>query len=450
MAAHCLAAWPLIASGNMRGRAAFDQLNYHEKVVRTFMQQWPNVDPSDYLSATTPLYHVLLAGAGKLLGSSAATLQWSGAIFTCGLLALLARALSAFVPGPRALLLTLLFGASVYVFPAGVWLLPDNLAWLLVLGVLLIAWRARFDAILLLGGGTLLLLLVMARQSHLWAAGVLWASAWSAPIGKEDSEVERSPRVSLLWNRADVRLMRTMIMVVATLPAFAAVYSFYKLWGHRFYPPTFVVQFDPAPNPATPAFVLAVFGMYGVFFAGEVLPRLGMLWRASRGYLVGVTLAGLALGAAPESTYSLNAGRFSGLWDLAARLPAVQGRSVVIVLLATWGAASLLAWTITLPRRERLIVGLAFAGFMVALSAGHYAFQRYVEPFALMLLVLLAARSGRAPTGRAMGLARSVGPAALVLAMIGLGVRDVRNAPPAADMHTGIGHVPAMPRDGAR
>ncbi len=209
-----------------------------------------------------------------------------------------------------------------------------------------------------------------------------------------------------------------------------------------------MAQFDPAPNPATPAFVLAVFGMYGVFFAGELLPRLGGLWRTSRGYLVGVTLAGLALGAAPESTYSLNAGRFSGLWDLAARLPAVQGRSVVIVLLATWGAASLLAWTIPLPRRERLIVGLAFAGFMAALSAGHYAFQRYVEPFALIVLVLLAARSGRVATGRVMGLARVVGPALLAVAMVALSVRDVRNATPAADMQTSIGHVPPMPRDG--
>lgn len=456
VAAHLAAAWPLISSGNMRGRAAFDQLNYHEKVVRTFVQQWPNVDPSDYLSATTPLYHVLVAGAGKVLGvggnpgAGVGGLQWAGAVFTCGLLALLARALSMSNPAPRALLHTLIVAASVYVFPAGVWLLPDNLAWLLVLGVLLIAWRARFDAILLLGGGTLLLLLVLTRQSHLWAAGVLWAGAWAAPIGKEETEADRSPGVGVLWARADVRLMRTMIMAVATLPAFAAVYSFYKLWGHQLYPPTFAAQFDPSPNPATPAFVLAVLGMYSAFFAGELLPRLGRLWRTARAYLLGVALAALALAIIPRTTYSLDAGRFSGLWDLAARFPSVQGRSVLITALATWGAASLLAWTITLPRRERLVVGVALAGFMAAMSTGHYAWQRYVEPFALLVLVLLAARAGRAATGRVLGLARVAGPALLAALMVGLSVRDVLRAEPAADMHTGIGHVPAMPRDGAR
>lgn len=447
VAAHLAAAWPLISSGNMRGRAAFDQLNYHEKVVRGFMQQWPNVDPSDYLSATTPLYHVLLAGAGKVLGPSAAGLQWTGAVFTCGLLALLARALSAYAPPARALSYTLILAASVYVFPAGVWLLPDNLAWMLVLGVLLIAWRARFDAILLLGGGTLLLLLVLTRQSHLWAAGALWAGAWAAPIGKEPTQADLSPRVSVLWARADVRLMRTMIMVVATLPAFVAVYSFYKLWGHRLYPPSFDVQFAYPPNPATPAFVLAVLGMYAAFFAGELLPRVGLVWRTARGYLLGVGLAGLGLGLVAPTTYSLDAGRFSGLWDIAGRLPAVQGRSVLIAGLAAWGAVSLLAWTITLPRRERLVVGLACAGFMAAMSMSHYAFQRYIEPFALIVLLLLAARSGRVPTGRVMGLIRAVGPALLVLAMVGLCVRDVRSAAPAADMRTSVGHVPPMPRD---
>lgn len=65
---------------------AWDQVNYHEKVIRTFIDQWPAPDLSNYLSATTPLYHLLLASVGKLISVSPAALQFTGMLFSLGLM----------------------------------------------------------------------------------------------------------------------------------------------------------------------------------------------------------------------------------------------------------------------------------------------------------------------------------------------------------------------------
>ncbi|MCH7793473.1 MAG: hypothetical protein IID31_14485, partial [Planctomycetes bacterium] len=145
-----VAASALILGGFERGRGAADQINYHEPVIRTFADQWPGFDFSDYLSATTPAYHVALATFARFVADSRPALQFAGALFTIGLLLTLTlagscgqrigqqRALSQPLEARRwnrAVLMTLPVTASLYVFSSGVWLLPDNAAWW---GVLLI------------------------------------------------------------------------------------------------------------------------------------------------------------------------------------------------------------------------------------------------------------------------------------------------------------------------
>ena len=83
-------AWPVIALGVMRGRMASDQLRFHEVVIRLFAADLPSPDLSDYRSATSPGYHLVLAAASKLVGDSRLALQLAGSLFTIGLLALVA------------------------------------------------------------------------------------------------------------------------------------------------------------------------------------------------------------------------------------------------------------------------------------------------------------------------------------------------------------------------
>ena len=56
-----IATIPLILSGNANGRAAADDYNYHWIAINQFAIEWPSPDISNYHSATTPGYHLILA-----------------------------------------------------------------------------------------------------------------------------------------------------------------------------------------------------------------------------------------------------------------------------------------------------------------------------------------------------------------------------------------------------
>src|SRR5947209_1613275 len=81
------AALPLILTDHERGRAADDQNMWHLPAIRQFARQLPHPDLHDYLSATTPLYHLLIAAADRWISPDLRVLRLFGALFTAGLLA---------------------------------------------------------------------------------------------------------------------------------------------------------------------------------------------------------------------------------------------------------------------------------------------------------------------------------------------------------------------------
>lgn len=466
------AALPLIVSGTNVGRYAWDQVNYHEKVVRTFISQWPAPDLADYLSATTPLYHLVLAAAGRSVSDSSIVLQLVGSSFTLGLLVTLALALFRTTTASRVFVFTLVLAASLYVFPAGVWMLPDNLAWWGVLGVLLIAWRCRFDATLVVGGGAIMAALVLTRQSHLWAAAALWASAWMSldtkrqphphqrwrsPLGKFSTNAKSPARevdvegplprgtlrriLSNPWRRS----ARTLVVVLATLPAFGIVLWFRNLWGGRLYPPAFDIQLNYPPNPATPIFIMAVFGVFNVFFVAYLFPRLAVLWRHARWMALLLLIGSLVIACLPHTSHSVAEGRFGALWSIAGKFQTIQHRSPMIVALAVWGAFALVGWCAALSRGPRIVVLVSLAGFIAAQSAGHLVFQRYCEPMLLMLTVLLAARTPEWPGPKWLHRFKLVGPAALALGLATYTGIDLARSDRVQDEGTALGSVPGLP-----
>lgn len=328
-----LAAWGVILSGNLRGRGAHDQVNYHLPAILRFAEQWPRLDYSDYLSATTPGYHTLLAAVARFASDSPRALQFVGSLFTVALLVVLGLACRS--AGRAALLLVLPAAASMYVFYSGVWLLPDNAGWLGVLGVLLLALRGRFDALTVIGGAALLAALVFVRQSHLWAAAALWAGAWLGARDADDAGPFGATRdVRALLRDPARRAARTAVAIVATVPAALIVLQFHRLWG-GLTPPTFQER-HTGGNPAAPAFILSLFGAFSLFYAGFLAPAVGEVLRRHRTLLALAGVAGLAAALLPETTYSTEAGRYSGLWNLVQKAPVVMGgrTSTLIVVLA--------------------------------------------------------------------------------------------------------------------
>lgn len=370
----------LILSGLTNARAQSDQDLYHAPTIARFARDWPAFDFAGSRSATTPGYHVVLAAASKL-GLSQTGLRLAGALFGAGLLSAVVGSLAPRLGARRSLLLALPLACSLPIVASGVWLLPDDAGWLGVAAVLVWCLRDRPPtASRLTIAGLLVLLTVACRQSHLWTAGVVWVWAWSDPTPKR-------------WSR-------TAIALLCTLPAFALVAWFASIW-HGLVPPLFQagaidpVTAKPAPanagvNPAMPVLVLALVAIAGVpmsalLFGSDRPPCHRALLQAG-----GITLLGAAIGAIPNTSYSVPGRRFGGLWTIAGKLPTVADRSPLMVALAGLGAGVLWLWLLSMPTRARWVLGMSLLGFTAAHAAGSSAFQRYAEPMVLLFVVLAA------------------------------------------------------------
>ena len=425
-------AWALIGAGFVKGRGAFDQLNYHEQVVRTFAQQLPTPDFHDYLSATTPGYHTVLAVVARVISDERRILQWFGSLFTVALVALLALGVRG-PPDParraaHPAVLVLPLAVSMPVFYSATWMLPDNAGWLGVLAVWLLALRPRFDTLTIVGGALALTALILVRQIHLWPLAMLLTAAWIGSSRDRDDPFDFAADMRALFADIPASLARVTLIAVAAVPAIAAFITFWLLWDKTLTPPVFDDR-HVGGNLAAPAFVLAVFGPFSLCFLPFVLDGLRLLWVRHTWLLVVAIAAGLLIALLPETTRNYFEGRYSGLWEIVRHLPAPRGRSVLIVPLALLGSVMLAAWFVTLPRRDRWIMLAALVAFTAAQCASFKLWQRYTEPMVLLWLALAAARVAPARSGAGEGW-RILGPATLALAMATITTVSLLNARP--------------------
>ncbi len=394
-------------------RQAFDQNTFHYRVIARFAASLPLPSFTDYESATTPGYHYLLAWVHRFSGGNLSTLRLAGALWGVVLVGLMAAALVRRSGSTlTGLALTLPLACSLYIVSASTGLLPDGAAWFLVAAMLILGLRPRITIATLAGMGGILLALVMVRQIHLWAAALMVAAAWvgtgearpmphsatadlrSESGGTRGADVPSAtpPRPSSQHRRA-----RAALACLFALPALLALAWFFNLWSGPV-PPAFSAQGSPLTtheytrvsglSPLTPGFVLALLGGLSVFYVGFLWPTLRRgNWLA---HALIAAAAGCTIAALPVSMWSLEAGRYSGLWNLVKRLPTLADRSPVIILAAGLGAASLVLWWKALPWRERLILGAGLLAFVAAHSAQALVWQRYSEPLLLMMMGLAA------------------------------------------------------------
>lgn len=463
-------ALPLILLDVQRGRGQFDQHYFHEPVIRRFAAQMDRagsvtgVDLSNYLSATTPGYHLALALVCRWVDCSLIILKLVGSLFTVALLAILESALRRRIaqaspdpPAPPPLLhlaLGLPVLCSMYLLVPGAWLQPDNAGWLGVLAMLLIALRTRWDNFSLLAGALVMLALVWVRQSHIWAAGLLWVGAWiggaaRAAAGQRSGlpiafALGSSVRWMLSIRRG--RLVRLALAFAATLPAVASLFYFHRLWN-GLTPPHFQQQHAAAWNPATPALVLTLLAIYSCFFIAWTWPGLARLWRERKtgaggagggGWLILIPciVIGLLLAAIPVTTFEYEA-RASGLWELVRimderKLSFGMRTSPILLLGAPLGIVLFAAWLIQLPRRRAWVYALALLGFTLAQSANANAWQRYLEPMLLITLALMAADLAARPASPLpppwwVGGRRAlvIGPVLLALVLAAVTIREL-------------------------
>jgi hypothetical protein len=346
----------------------------------TILQLSERLDFSSYPSAQTPLFHVVMAGWGKLVGFDLWKLRLLNvAISYAAVLAMLRLLRRATPLRPwQVFALTLVFALSPYFFGASFTLLTDNLAILFALLALERIDRFRSDASLVTFGVACLAIAgaVLTRQSFLWLVLVAgWFLVRSA-----------APR--------DRKAIGAVLLGAALVPFAALVVD----WGGLVPPgadPSSCGLCTDRPGVGrdsltlrTVGFTIALIGAYAAVIFGP-----GLVRRPPRRRIPLIPLlAGVLLLAVSPLVYKPIqpglAGDAGYLWKVSDWVPVALGSSLLFWLLVPLGcvAAYLLA------RRAGLgsLATVYLAAFLAAALPVGLVYQKYFDPFALLALALFA------------------------------------------------------------
>lgn len=391
---------------------------YH---LPTILQFAKHLDFDSYPAAQTPLYHVLFAGYGKVVGFELWKLRLLNVALSYAAILAVYGLLLRRLERPQAFVLSLLVALSPYVLGPSFTLLTDNLA--LLFGVLAL-WC--FD---------------IARGS----VGIARGAAGADPASTRVSTLSPRPlvafalgclamsgavltRQAFLWLalvaawallRGRFSLRERALGVVAGALALAPFAALVITWGGLVPPGS-----DPAScglctdstgaghdalTLRTVGFTLAVLGLYAAVIYGPILarriPRLAAAARdapasqpapAVRSAPLALVLGALGVGillllisplayVAPVPGHPADAGY---LWRIAQHAPEVLGSALIFWLLAPLGALALAL----LVRRSRIdsLPTVWFGAFLLAAIPVRLVYAKYFDPFALLALALFA------------------------------------------------------------
>jgi hypothetical protein len=460
---------PNILSGNSRGRGYSDQVNYHARMIATFAEQWPSPDVSDYPGVMTPLYHLMLAGVVRAFNVEQQGLQLLASIFGPLTLLVIGAAVSRTGRGLLTLALLLPIAACMYIWDSTIWLLPDNMAWMLaaaIMGMFLLrkqpSDRAMYTRLAI--AGLLLASLIATRQSNIWLASLAWVFAFTA----RDHDDQTLPAALGDWKS---RVVPALIAIATTIPAFLVLAWFYKTWGGRFQPPMWDAWYARKWNLSAGAFVLALIGLLSVFFAGFWGPMFVRLMRTRLPWMVLAFVGTAFIALIGRSDYDVSMGRYGAIWNIADKFPSVGGRSLFMVGLSAIAGPIIAAWAMSLGFRARWVFLTTLAAFGATQFKNPWLYERYVDPLLFILFAMasaaivlredakggadLPAQSSFGTSGsqlesmvqRVSGPVRIAGPVVLALLLGAMGLMTLRGAKEVKVLPVGdIGDPPSVKR----
>ena len=354
-----------------------DEFNYHLPTIHRFARELPFPDLVHYRAAQTPLFHLLMALVGEAVGFSLWRLRLAEVVISYLLAlavhALLRRRLAA---GP-ALALALLFALSPYVLGSSFRVITDNLATLLIVVAL-----ERFER--------------FREAPRLGVLGAGCAAVGAAMLTRQSAAFMLP--VALLYALRFGASVRDRALGSAFVGLCAAPVAALFLAWHGIVPP----GGDPSSCGlcaggaggaglivATPELALATLGLYGVILFAPGWARRGSPARSgvSTAALLGALAGALLLLAFPDRPGADAAGVIAGV---ARHGPRVLGSSLVLWVLVPAGGAVLARRARVSPEPWTVVV---FAGcFVLGALAIRYPWQKYIDPFALLALLLSVRR----------------------------------------------------------
>jgi len=361
-----------------------DERVFHYPTILRFSRELPFPDLARYRAAQTPLFHILMAYVGRLTGYELWRLRLVEALISFGLGLAVFRLLRVRLAMGRlqSVALTVLFVLSPYVYAASFRLMTDNLA--LLFSVLAVERLERFR------GG--------------WAFAAACACAAGAILTRQSTAFlfAVAGLYALLAGRLAWR--RRAVALAAVALAFVPAGLLFLSW-HGLTPPGGNTSSCGlcAAGPRTAGaglrlasaeLTLAVIGLYGAVLFAPSFP-----WsdRAALRRLAPGAAAGAAAGAvlllvfpmAPDLHPSGLVSTAGVLWRIAAHTPTVLGSSLLFWLLVPLSGA-VLRWRLEVAPRRWPVLALLCC-FLLGALAIRLAWQKYVDPYALLVLLITAA-----------------------------------------------------------
>lgn len=365
-------ALPLILLDYNAGRAFGDQNFGHLPAIKFFIEQ---LDFSDYPSATTPGYHVLIAIFAKVFTQNVIFLKLISSIITAVFIGLFAGLLYEKAGRLKTIVLLLPMIFSLYIFPDGVWLVPDNLAWLTVGIIFILTATYSLNTEYFVCTGIVLLMAVAVRQPNIWLASVPWAAALSYMLFHN--------------NQKEKKIVYIGMSLLITMPALLLLFYFYHTWG-GLVPPSLQVRHERSMSYCVPAFFLSIFLIYSIFYTPTLIHALkkNATHRAYHFIATGSCI-GFLIAVIPATDYNYDAGRFSGFWNFVQLAPTIGHTSILLLITSSLGGAVFCSWLLLLKKEFRLTIFLSSLGFVSALIPNALVLERYFSGFVFILIFIM-------------------------------------------------------------
>lgn len=374
-----LAAGLIATAGLQRPLPTFhdgDESIYHYPSIQKFATTLPNVNVLDYNSATTPLFHLVLASAARGLDLDLIGLRWVNLLISYAALIVLYLFLARrFLRNRDALLLALVFSLTPYFFGRAFRLFTENMAFgFCVLGLYL-AMRARdnLSDVRWLGAAASFVGAVLTRQSTAWLPTAVGAG-------------------QLAKGRESYRLLRAMVL--AGGPVLALI-PFVYFWGGLVPPASQELNVSQTVNAKAVVFAFAVLGFYSMLLVPKTVfecvrhpGRIGLL----------TAVCGLAIVAVAQ--LSPRFGNDGFLWRIAGRFPDVSGGNLLFYLLVPVGLMISVG-----VRKPGALPSLYFPLFALSFVVSGKSFQNYYDSYVLLFLFdRVAADGGELGASNTLGL----------------------------------------------
>ena len=341
-----------------------DQASFHMRSVHQALGMLPFVDISALHTATGPLYHVVVAIASWMLSANEVGIQILGSMFSVVLavyVTYLSRSIS--TVSLRFLAVSpLVF--SAYFWQSSLWMMTDNAAVLFfLLGInLLVTYYPKLARDLV--GGLFLGLAIATRQSYAWVL---------LPVFYVNFVILR---------RGGSIPHRFLSLASWCLPGVAVLLYLISSWGGL--TPSAMRGFNN--NGLSPSALSYAYALSLMFF----LPILLSVWSSLRSTLsskIGVSCLVFGVCAAlPAAVFESapterpNDARRGGLlWTVLSKLPVIEGRSLVLIVLSFAGGVVLTSVGVILQKELGNLVAVSVPALAVSATFGSQLYQKYFE-----------------------------------------------------------------------